>query len=75
MVGVSDIIGFTKSGRFLAVEVKKPGGVISSDQISFLESVNKSGGIGICVDGIDSLLSELSVLGIVSINGYMGDSC
>lgn len=46
--GVSDVIGFSRSGaRFLAVEVKTGSDRLSSEQRDFLEQVNKAGGIGI----------------------------
>jgi hypothetical protein len=34
--GIADIIACSPEGRFWAIEVKKPGGKPSSDQISFL---------------------------------------
>jgi len=43
--GVSDIIGFMKNGRFLAVEVKKVGEKISDQQQIFIDSVNMCGGV------------------------------
>lgn len=51
-VGSSDIIGWTKDGRFLAVEVKSPGGEKKTnkkrlaDQKNFIQQVNNAGGIG-----------------------------
>lgn len=43
--GISDILGIYK-GRFLAIEVKKPGGKPSQHQKEFLDEVNRHGGIG-----------------------------
>jgi hypothetical protein len=43
--GSADLIGWCPGGRFLAVEVKKPGGLVSSEQVSFINAVNNHGGI------------------------------
>lgn len=65
--GVADIIGIYR-GRMLAIEVKKPGGILSDFQQRFLENVNKRGGIGFVafsvddvirvIDGIEKLIEE-----------------
>lgn len=34
-------------GKFVAIEVKRPGGKVSADQSAFLEGVRAAGGIGI----------------------------
>ena len=58
--GVSDIIGLTSDGRFIAVECKRErGGVLSPEQKKFLESVKRNGGIGIVANSLDTLISEL----------------
>jgi hypothetical protein len=57
--GSADLIGWTKTGRFLSVEVKRPGGKPSAQQIHWMEQVNKSGGLaGICwsVEDVRNLL-------------------
>lgn len=46
-VGSSDLIGLTKIGLFLAVEVKAPKGRFQPNQPSFIEQVRGMGGIGI----------------------------
>lgn len=43
--GVSDIIGITPAGLFLAVEVKTVNDFLSDDQITFLNDVAKAGGV------------------------------
>ena len=45
--GSSDLIGLTKAGLFLAVEIKAPKGRFQLGQPSFLEQVRAMGGIGI----------------------------
>ena len=57
--GWSDIIGMTHDGKFLAVEVKRPGGNLSEKQKAFLDRVNAENGIGIVVDSVESLLNQL----------------
>ena len=51
--GSSDLIGWTKGGRFLAVEVKGPKGKLTKNQGQFLDAVNQEGGIGIVVSSVD----------------------
>lgn len=43
-VGSSDIIGITREGLFLAVEVKKAGGAIRKGQPEFIAAVRRAGG-------------------------------
>ena len=45
--GSSDIIGLLPGGRFLAVEVKAPGGRLSPEQAEFLETVRGMGGLAV----------------------------
>jgi len=44
MKGMADIIGVLPGGRFLAIEVKAPGGKATAEQQEFLDAVNKAGG-------------------------------
>jgi len=43
--GVSDIIGFLKDGRFLAIEIKKVSERVSDQQQIFIDGVNNCGGV------------------------------
>lgn len=43
-LGVSDIIGISKSGLWIAVEVKTINDRLSPDQILFLNDIKKAGG-------------------------------
>jgi hypothetical protein len=45
-------------GRFCAIEVKKPGGKPSSEQISFLNRVRANNGIGIVAHTIDDVMER-----------------
>jgi hypothetical protein len=51
--GSSDLIGITNTGRFLAVEAKTPKGRTTDGQESFLEMVNRLGGIGIVARSLE----------------------
>ena len=43
--GVSDIIGWTEGGRFVAIEVKASRGRLTDEQAAFIELVRRSGGL------------------------------
>ena len=43
--GVSDLIGWTEGGRFVAIEVKAPRGRVTDEQKAFLDLVRRSGGL------------------------------
>jgi hypothetical protein len=53
--GGSDLIGWTKDGRFLAVEVKSESGRLTDAQEKFLEVVNEFGGVGICARSLKDI--------------------
>lgn len=42
--GGSDLIGWTRTGQFAAVEVKTPTGRVSVEQQAFIDAVNRAGG-------------------------------
>jgi hypothetical protein len=65
--GSSDYIGICPgSGRFLAVECKRPdGGRLSADQREWLDMINRNGGVGIVADGLDSLIRQLKGAGVI----------
>ena len=48
-VGWPDLVGWTSTGRFLAVEVKGPRGRVSKEQQNMINTINRAGGVaGIC---------------------------
>lgn len=58
--GSADILGITKDGRFLAVEVKREkGGVLSDEQKEFLFNITRNGGVAITVNSLESLVEQL----------------
>lgn len=59
-VGSSDLIGWTKTGKFLAIEVKTPKGRVSQDQQNFIDVVNKAGGIAFVARHPDDVINFLT---------------
>lgn len=59
--GVSDIIGcIPKTGRYLAIEVKRPGGKPTAEQKQFIDIINEAGGLAFVADSIESVKSKLA---------------
>lgn len=57
--GISDIIGWTKTGRFLAIETKRRGQKPTQVQRDFLDALNRAGGVGLVVHSLDELIEGL----------------
>ena len=57
--GVSDILGFDNTGKFIAIEVKTAKGRLSQNQKLFLEDVNRNGGVGFVARSVDDVRKEL----------------
>jgi hypothetical protein len=57
--GVSDILGILKDGRFLAIEVKRPGGKATEAQLEFIENINDNGGVAFVADNVDIVIERL----------------
>jgi len=53
--GISDIIGLTHKGHFIAVEVKMPGKNPSKEQLDFIERVREKGGIAFWADCLETV--------------------
>jgi hypothetical protein len=53
--GISDIIGSTPWGQFLAVECKRPGEVREPHQVAWQKGIAASGGIALCVTSLAEL--------------------
>jgi hypothetical protein len=73
MKGVSDVLGILPQkvevvgdpgpitfGKFLAVETKRRGEKPRPDQAEFLATVNRLGGVGVCVHSVDELEAALA---------------
>lgn len=57
--GSSDLIGWTKNGRFLAVEVKTERGTVSKEQRAFIDTVNSFYGIGMIARSVDDFVTQM----------------
>ena len=57
--GWSDIIGITRDGRFLAVEVKKPGKTRTPEQIEFQEKIVRAGGVAIVAESLVEVAEKM----------------
>lgn len=57
--GTADILGVMK-GVFVAIEVKRPGGKVSEDQLRFIERVNKLGGVAFIAHSVVDVKNGLS---------------
>jgi hypothetical protein len=44
-IGTSDLIGFDRNGRFIAIETKTPGGKRTAEQENFIRLVREHGGL------------------------------
>jgi len=58
--GVSDIIGcIPKQGRYLAIEVKRPGGKLTPEQQQFIDIINAVGGLAFVAHLVDEVIVRL----------------
>jgi hypothetical protein len=57
--GVPDIIGILPGGRMLAIEVKSEKGRITPEQESFLDEINRNGGVAFVARSLDHVVSTL----------------
>ncbi len=60
-VGSADILGVAPDGKFLAIEVKRPGGSwgVQPAQEAFLQEITRRGGyagVATCLEDVDSIL-------------------
>lgn len=60
--GCPDILGQLKDGRFLALEVKRPGGKPTKAQSEFLRKVFLNHGIGLVIDDVTQIPDYFSPL-------------
>lgn len=56
--GKSDILGCYK-GRFLAIEVKRPGSFPTPEQQHFIDSINLNGGLAFVAYSIDDVIKYI----------------
>lgn len=61
--GLPDVwIVLPPHGTLLALEVKRPGGKMSEDQVQFHDDLVRLGGISVCVSSVDELAEDLKGL-------------
>jgi len=58
--GLSDVVGMLRDGRFLAVEVKRPGGQPTTAQVEFLGLVSRSGGVAFVARSVEDVMRGLA---------------
>lgn len=62
--GVSDILGILNDGRFLAIEIKAPGKVPTSEQRLFLKAISDRRGVALWITNVDQLNKEIGTWGV-----------
>ena len=58
--GAPDIIGVLPDGRFLGIEVKKPGGPVRPEQKVFIDLINKNKGLAFIAHDLQEVKVALS---------------
>ena len=59
--GVSDILACIK-GRFVAIEVKRPGNKTTAVQLQFIKAINNIGGLAFWADNLQDVKDKLKEL-------------
>ena len=57
-VGAPDIVAVI-AGKFIGIEVKRPGGKMSDHQEAFRTALEKAGGVYWCVDSLDAVVNGI----------------
>jgi len=58
--GIPDIIGCLPGGRFIGIEVKRPGGELSSHQARVLANITDAGGLAIVAWSVEDVIRALA---------------
>lgn len=58
--GCPDILGQLRCGKTLAVEVKRPSGTTTPEQVAFLDCVNANGGLALVARSADDVWKALA---------------
>jgi len=64
--GTPDIIACTPKGRFIGIEVKRPGNKPTKLQRETLQRITDCGGVGMWVRSLEELISDLESVGILT---------
>lgn len=57
--GISDLIACSPTGKFVAIEVKRKGGVVSDDQFAFIKNVTLNKGIALVAYSLDDVVAQI----------------
>lgn len=57
--GQPDVLGFTKTGQFLAVEVKAPGKKATAEQLEFLADLASAGGVAFVARSVEDVYAHM----------------
>lgn len=63
--GVPDIICCSNQGKFIGIEVKRPGQKPRAIQKAFLDSINQIGGVGFYATSVNDVIKELTAKNII----------
>jgi hypothetical protein len=56
--GIPDLYVFAPGGKFMAIEVKRPGGVVSPEQTKFIQKLNDLGFKAFVAYGLEEVLEN-----------------
>lgn len=56
--GSSDILGVSRTGKIIAIEVKRPGEEPTTEQLDFLLAITGHGGIGVVATSVDDVIHK-----------------
>lgn len=59
--GIADIIGITREGRFIAIEVKGERGKVTPEQQHFLDIIASYNGIALLVRSVDEVMEKIKI--------------
>lgn len=57
--GVADILSCSPTGTFTAIEVKKPGGKPTAEQIEFIENIKERGGVAFIAYSFEEVFNTI----------------
>lgn len=60
MKGIADINGIGPKGKYMAIEVKRPGGKLTFEQERFLMQVREKGGLAGVVHSVDHIVELIA---------------
>lgn len=61
--GTADLVGWTKNGKFLALEIKRPGGKATEEQIAFIAAAHRAGGVAFITHSVEETFFYLKQYG------------